>query len=162
MDKKQIEIVYHELASASELVEKDRALLDRAVEASAKAYAPYSGFFVGAAVRLDNGEVFLGNNQENASYPAGICGERTALFAAKAQYPDVAVDTVCITAKGSAYVEENPVAPCGICRQVFAEYEFKQDKPFRVILASVKGRIMIFEKASDLLPLTFFSSHLNK
>lgn len=160
--KKKIEISYQELESRNELGIEDQKLLSLAEDAREKAYSPYSGFKVGAAVKLANGEVFTGNNQENSSFPAGICAERTALFAAKAKHPDEDVESVVITASGSDYVQENPVTPCGICRQVFSEYEYKQDKAFRIVLASVKGKIFTYDSASHLLPFSFYATHLTE
>lgn len=160
--KKKIEISYQELESRKELDLQDQKLLTQAEDAREKAYSPYSGFRVGAAVKLSNGEVFTGNNQENSSFPAGICAERTALFAAKAIHPDADIECLVVTASGSDYVQENPVTPCGICRQVFSEYEHKQEKAFRVILASVKGKIFTYDSASYLLPFSFYATHLKE
>lgn len=158
---KQLEINYAELDSRNDLQPEDEKLLKLAEAARSRSYSPYSGFSVGASVLLDNGEVFTGSNQENSSFPAGICAERTAIFAARSNYPEVPVKTVCITASGSEYVKKNPVTPCGVCRQVFSEYEHKQEQPFRVILASEKGRLLIYDKAEYLLPFSFYSDHLN-
>lgn len=160
--KKTIEIIYHEHESRNDLGIEEQKLLTFAEDAREKAYSPYSGFKVGAAVKLANGEVYTGNNQENSSFPAGICAERNALFAAKAAFPEEIIELLVVTASGSKYVEENPVSPCGICRQVFSEYEHKQEKPFRIILASVKGRIFVYNSANSLLPFSFYSTHLKK
>ncbi len=158
---KSIEISYNELESRKDLHAEEQNLLELAEKARDKAYSPYSGFSVGAALLLENGEIFTGSNQENSSFPAGICAERTAIFAARATYPDVIIKTICITAKGSEYIKENPVTPCGICRQVFSEYEHLQKKPFKVILASEKGKLLTYDKAEYLLPFSFYSDHLN-
>lgn len=161
MSKKQLTIQYEELESRQALNEKDLELLEQAEEALKRAYSPYSGFKVGAALRLDNGKIFTGNNQENASFPVGLCAERVALFAAHAQYPSQKIETLVVTAAGSQKVLESPVTPCGSCRQVFTEFEKEQQAPLRVILASGKGKILLFENADSLLPLSFFSNQLN-
>lgn len=158
---KALEISYTELDSREDLTTEELSLLELAEKARNKAYSPYSGFSVGASVLLENGEIFTGSNQENSSFPAGICAERTAIFAARANYPDVVIKTVCITAKGSEYIKENPVTPCGICRQVFSEYEHLQKKPFKIILASENGKLLTYDKAEYLLPFSFYSTHLN-
>lgn len=159
---KQLEIAYSELDSRDDLSEQEEKLLRMAEDAREKSYSPYSGFRVGAAVLLENNEIFIGSNQENSSFPAGICAERTAIFAAHATWPGVPVVAVAITASGSEYIRENPVTPCGICRQVFSEYEHKQNKPFRVILASEKGKLFVYESAGSLLPFSFYATHLNE
>jgi len=158
---KQLEIPYTELETRTDLSPEDEKLLSLAEAARSRSYSPYSGFSVCASVLLDNGEVFTGSNQENSSFPAGICAERAAIFAARSAYPDVPLKTVCITASGSIYVKENPVTPCGICRQVFSEYEHEQKQPFRIILASEKGKLLIYDSAEYLLPFSFYSDHLN-
>ncbi len=155
-----IEIDYQIVENREALSKADLELLEKAEEIREKAYAPYSKFKVGAALRMEDNSIFLGNNQENASYPAGLCAERVAVFSAKANCPNRVIDTVCITSSGSNYTQENPISPCGICRQVFAEYENIQQKPIRFILASQKGKIFIINSIKDLLPLTFYASHL--
>ena len=104
-----------------ELDEKDRKLIDAAKEATARSYAPYSHFSVGAAALLANGVVVTGSNQENAAYPSGTCAERTTLFYANSQYPDQAVDTLAIAARSETGYLDSPIHPCGACRQVLAE-----------------------------------------
>ena len=107
-----------------ELSAAERQLLEQAIEATNRSYAPYSHFCVGAAVLLENGEVVIGCNQENAAYPSGLCAERTALFAAGAQYPDCAVEVLAIAARGTdGELTEEPTGPCGSCRQVIIESE---------------------------------------
>lgn len=161
MNKKHITIDYKELTSRQELSKQDLELLEKAEEARERAYSPYSGFKVGASLQLGNDIIFTGNNQENASFPVGLCAERVALFAAHAQYPDQRMETLVVTAAGSQKVLETPVTPCGSCRQVFTEFEKEQQAPLRVILASGKGKILVFENAVSLLPLSFFSNQLN-
>ena len=95
----------------------DAELLRQAHEATDNSYVPYSKFHVGAAVRLANGDIVKGNNIENAAYPSGLCAERVALFSAQAQYPDVPVEALAITARSEITDVTDPVAPCGACRQ---------------------------------------------
>lgn len=162
MNKKNIAIHYTELDSREELGKQDYELLKKSEEARERAYSPYSNFKVGAALVLENGKIFTGNNQENASFPVGLCAERVALFAAHSQYPDEKINTLVVTASGSEKVLETPISPCGSCRQVFTEFEKEQGSPMRIILASGKGKILVFEEADSLLPLSFFSNQLNE
>lgn len=158
--QKELYISYNELNNREALSPKEQELLNKAEEAMKKAYTPYSHFNVGAAVLLANGEIFTGNNQENASYPIGLCAERVAVFAAHAQYPDVIIKTIVITASGNETVRYEPVTPCGSCRQVFAEFEHNQKQPIRIILASLEGKILVFEQSASLLPFSFSAQQL--
>ena len=129
-----------------------------AVEAARNAYAPYSRFRVGAALLLSNGVVVVGSNQENAAYPSGLCAERTALFAAGAQYPDEAVEILLLV----AFSEENRVesiTPCGACRQVLAETSSRHQKPFKVVMAG-KEQALVLHDNRGLLPFAFDGSDL--
>lgn len=146
--------------SLEELPEDDRYLMERAVLARAKAYAPYSDFHVGAAVLLANGKIVTGNNQENASYPSGLCAERVAVFYAGAQYPGVAITSVAISAASKNYQVETPAAPCGNCRQALSEYEVKQKSPIKVLLMGESGEVYQCRSIADILPLGFDSSYL--
>lgn len=143
-----------------ELSEADAQLLQRAKAAAEQAYAPYSQFRVGAAVRLANGVIVIGNNQENAAYPVTLCGERVAIFSAAAQYPDVAVEAVAITIKSVTGAIDRPVPPCGSCRQVLYEYETRHKHPIRLILQGDKGDIYCTDTVKALLPLVFDASFL--
>lgn len=141
----------------SELKDSDALLVAKAREATSRSYAPYSRFHVGAAIRLDNGEIVTGANQENAAYPSGTCAERTACYYAHATYPEAAFDTIAIAARGTDGNEvANPIPPCGACRQALVEYETLAGHPVRVLLA---GRDVVYELPSvrSLLPLTFDS-----
>lgn len=129
-------------------------LIEMAMEAAGKAYAPYSKYQVGAAVLLENGKIYTGNNQENAAYPSGLCAERVAIFYAGAQHPDVPVVSIAIAAFTRGKFQEEPVPPCGGCRQVLHEKEAQGKKPMEVILYGSK-RIRLLRSASDLLPLPF-------
>ncbi len=136
---------------ADEVTER---LLEAAKAAATKAYAPYSRFCVGAAALLENGQVVSGSNQENAAYPSGLCAERVTLFYANAQWPDVAVTHVLICALTDGELTDEPVKPCGACRQVLLEKRRTQDRPMKIIMAGRKGTMAINDVA-DLLPLSF-------
>ncbi|MBK9176975.1 MAG: cytidine deaminase [Flavobacteriales bacterium] len=141
-----------------ELSPTDRALVERAITAASRAYAPYSHFHVGAALLLDDGSTVEGNNQENASFPAGICAERTALHYALSERPHARVEVIAVAVpqvKGDA-----PVSPCGICRQALLEQENRQGSAMRVLLASSTGSVLELARAADLLPLHFDASFL--
>lgn len=148
--------------SEAELTANDKELLEKAGEAVHKAYAPYSEFKVGAALRLANGVVIQGNNQENAAYPSGLCAERVALFYASAQYPSIGVDAIAITVNSPNGLLENPIPPCGACRQVMAETENRFHNKMRVIMRGQTGPIMVVNEMSTLLPFTFLDKHLPK
>jgi cytidine deaminase len=150
----------YEYSSPEELEEQDRNLINKAIEAAQKAYAPYSGFHVGAAVLLENGKIIQGNNQENAAYPSGLCAERVALFAANAQYPDIPVVALAVVAFNKGEMTDLATPPCGACRQVMIETEMRFGKPIRVILAG-KSHILVFKNVRELLPLSFTSKDLN-
>jgi cytidine deaminase len=152
----------HSYASADELENADRLLLDKAESASHNAYAPYSHFRVGAAVLLDNGLIVTGNNQENAAYPSGLCAERVAVFAAMSQHPNAVVKAIAITANSDAFIVDTPVTPCGSCRQVIAEYEHKSQSGIKLILGGATGKILIFENMGALLPFAFDAGKLKK
>ncbi len=156
MTSKEIRIVYNEYESLEQLDPRDRELAQAAIDAAKSAYAPYSHFNVGAAVRLDNGEIIKGSNQENAAYPSGICAERTSMFYASANYPKNTMTAIAITASQNGALCENPVSPCGACRQVMAEYQTKGGHPMEILLIGGK-KIWKFGKVDDVLPLIFDS-----
>ncbi len=161
MKKVELILNVYEYEKIDELQDTDRQLVEKAIEASQKAYAPYSQFHVGAAVLLENGLIITGNNQENAAYPSGLCAERVALFAANAQYPDVAVKAIAIVAfNNKNQMTPLPTPPCGACRQVMIETEMRFKKPIKVILAG-KSKILIINSIKELLPLSFTSNELN-
>jgi cytidine deaminase len=160
MKKKSVSITYFESDNIRDLKPEDRDLLEKARDAANNAYAPYSGFHVGAAVKLENGKIIPGNNQENAAYPSGLCAERVALFTASAQYPGVPVTDIAITARSADFLIDYPVTPCGACRQVMSEYEYHHSKPIRIILSGESGKVYIYENIDSLLPFRFDSSQL--
>lgn len=160
MKKKKIGFELLIYDDASELSQNDQELLRDASAARENAYAPYSKFKVGAAVLMENGEVVIGSNQENASYPSGLCAERVAIFHAGAKYPGVAVKAIAISASSSKHEVGEPAAPCGNCRQSIIEYEQKQKSPISLLLSSEKGPIYKCTSVADILPLAFNSSFL--
>jgi len=130
-------------------------LFKQAHSARKKAYAPYSKFLVGAAVLLDNNEIVTGSNQENASYPSGLCAERTAIFYAGAKYPGVSIKAIAICAGPADKENLSPVPPCGACRQAIAEYEQKQRTPIEVYFMGTSGNVKMVKSLLNLLPLAF-------
>jgi len=152
-------IVPYQVFDYEELSAEDRELVDMAKAMTGTSYSPYSHFQVGAALRLANGQIFKGSNQENAAFPSGLCAERTAFFAASANAPEVPPVTIAIAAQTGGQFLENMVAPCGACRQSLLEAEtrFKQD--IRVLLYGTGGTYVI-RSMRDLLPLTFDGSEL--
>ncbi|TLP78778.1 cytidine deaminase [Maribacter sp. ACAM166] len=146
--------------SFDELSEGDKLLMSAAVSARKRAYAPYSNFFVGASILLENDEIIEGNNQENASYPSGLCAERVAVFYAGANFPGVQIKTIAISAAALNHEVSEPAAPCGNCRQAISEYEFKQAKPIKILLMGETGGVIECDSVADLLPLGFNSSYL--
>lgn len=146
--------------SRADLSAPDLELLERAEEASKNAYAPYSQFFVGAALTLEDGTVVLGTNQENVAYPSGLCAERVALFSASTNYPNVPVKTMAITVNTKKSIITVPLSPCGSCRQVLMEYQHKQKQPIRLILGGQADVVWIFEDSSSLLPFGFEADYL--
>lgn len=143
-----------------ELPKDVAALMQKAIEAREKAYAPYSRFHVGAALLLDNEKIITGNNQENASYPSGLCAERTAIYYAGAQYPNAKVVKMAITAASKKKRTTSPIPPCGACRQTIAEYEVKQNEPIEIYFMGETGKIVKSDSLANLLPLVFDKSVL--
>lgn len=135
-------------------------LMEKAAEARKKAYAPYSQFLVGTALLLDNGEVITGSNQENASYPSGLCAERTAIYYAGSQYPNTKVLKMAIIAGSQNKITTAPIPPCGACRQTIAEYEIKQETPIEIYFMGEQGKVVKSNSLQNLLPLVFDKSVL--
>ena len=146
--------------NSKELSASDNALLLKAIDARQNAYAPYSEFFVGASVLMDNGSVFTGNNQENAAYPSGVCAERVAIWTAMSQLPHGKIKKIFITASSSKTDVNRPVAPCGSCRQAIAEYEIKQETDIEIFFTGESGKIIKAHSIKDLLPWLFDKSLL--
>lgn len=146
---------YLSYPDAGELPERDLALLDEARKATRLAYAPYSRFQVGAALALASGDVVTGANQENASFPVGLCAERVALAAAAVRFPGVAVVALAVSYDTGDDTSDRPISPCGICRQSLAEWEQRFGSPIRMILGGLTGSVQVIESVSMLLPLSF-------
>ena len=157
MKKEEIKFGYEVYESSNELNKDDAALVEAARKITAKAYAPYSHFWVGAVAKLSNGETVSGTNQENASYPVGICAERVLLSSAAMLHTDVPIHTLAISYQNTNIRGESntPVSPCGMCRQALSEYEDRTKQPIRLILTGMEGEVFIIEKASQLLPFSF-------
>ena len=153
MKSKKLEINYEELRF-EELNSEDQSLIEAAIKATDNSYADYSHFHVGAAVRLSDSTIVIGANQENAAFPSGLCAERTAIFAAQAQYPKLAVEALAIAAKNSDGILSQPVTPCGSCRQVVLQIEVRYHHPVEILLYGSQ-RIFRFHSIRDLLPFCF-------
>ena len=160
MKKVSINAEFEVYESEDELPQEDKRLMEEAVAARENSYSPYSKFKVGAAISLDNGEVISGSNQENASYPAGLCAERTAIFYAGAKYPGASILKLAVSARSENHTVEIPTPPCGSCRQAIAEYEVKQNRPIEIFFMGERGKVVKSKSIADLLPLLFDSSYL--
>ena len=160
MNKEKYQFSYEVYNSASELNVPDALLVKEAREITVAAYAPYSKFNVGAVARLVNGELVAGTNQENASYPVGICAERVLLASAATIHPNMAIDTMAISYNNTTGKSDHPISPCGMCRQSLVEYEERMNQPIRLILCGMEGKVIVVEKANSLLPLSFGSIDL--
>lgn len=160
MKKIKIESFLEVYPSQKELPEAISFLMDAAIKARDNAYAPYSEFTVGAAILMDKGEVVAGSNQENASFPSGLCAERTAIYYAGSKYPGMAIKAIAITAKSLKKPTLKPIPPCGACRQAIAEYEIKQESPIEIYFMGEKGEVVKSDSLENLLPLLFTSRYL--
>ena len=142
-------------AQMDELTPEERSLIEQAIEGTNRSYSPYSLFHVGAALKLQNGVTYIGCNQENAAFPAGICAERAAIFAAGAQYPDQPVVMLAIAARSrEGEFTKEPVSPCGTCRQVLIETETRFQHPIRILLYGQRC-VYILDSIKQLMPLSF-------
>ena len=157
MEEKKV-ILDLKIMNTGELADSDMRLRDVAIDAAKSAYAPYSGFFVGAAVLLDDGTVVKGCNQENAVYPLGLCAERVALSSAAVSSPDVPVVSIAIAAVKDGKVQPS-ISPCGGCRQAMLETEQRYGRPMRVLLCGSDETIIV-SSAKELLPLSFGKENL--
>ncbi len=154
MLSKEIRFTYDEFNSFDVLDPEISGLIDQASLAADNAYAPYSGFRVGVAIQLVNGMVFYANNQENSAYPSGLCAERVGLFFVQANHPDIAILRMVLVAKQHGQLTDEPVFPCGACRQVMVESIDRQKVPFELWMAG-KNRVLRLDSADHLLPLKF-------
>ena len=139
----------------SQLPQEIQKVMKQAIQARDHAYAPYSSFKVGAALLMDNNEVVIGSNQENASYPSGLCAERTAIYYAGAKHPASKILKMAITASSQNQITDSPIPPCGACRQAISEYEIKQEQPIEIYFMGATGKVIKSNSLSNLLPLAF-------
>lgn len=155
MKEELYQFAYKIYDSFAELNDDDKMLLTSAQDAASIAYAPYSDFHVGAAAKLANGEIIKGGNQENASFPAGLCAEGVVMAVAASQFPRVPIETLAISYHSTRAESDHPIAPCGICRQSLEEFAVKTGAPVRLLMGGISGKIFEVENASSLLPLAF-------
>ena len=160
MKELKIETTLTVFEEFGELPKEIADLMTIAIEARKNAYAPYSKFHVGAAISLENGEVITGNNQENASYPSGLCAERTAIYYAGSKYPNVNIQAMAVSAGLENGSTSAPIPPCGACRQAISEYEVKQNQPIEIYFMGTSGKIVRSHSLENLLPLIFDKSFL--
>jgi cytidine deaminase len=160
MQQKQFAFSFDIYDSINELPEEDAMLLSEAQKATKHSYAPYSRFRVAAVAKLSNGKIITGTNQENASFPAGICAERVLLSSVSSQFPDAKIGSIAISYKNENGKSDHPISPCGICRQSLQEYENRFKHPIRLILGGMEGKIYVVPQASLLLPLAFTGDEL--
>lgn len=160
MKENKFEFNYKVYDNISELPEESQWLLKEAREVTANAYAPYSNFQVGAVAKLANGEIVAGSNQENASFPVGLCAERVLLASVSSLFPRIPIETVAISYKSEHQKSDHPISPCGICRQSLQEFESRVNHPVQLILGGMEGPVYVIDSASRLLPLAFTSEEL--
>jgi len=158
--KHTVELSVYESIDA--LADSDKELMLRAKKVSETAYAPYSQFYVGAAVRLSSNEIIEGSNQENMAYPSGMCAETVAIYYANSFHSDARIETIAITAHAKDFDVNHPISPCGACRQSMAEYELKQKHPIRLIMTGETGEVYIAESVEMILPFMFNEIELKK
>lgn len=160
MQENKFEFNYTVYKSSEELPEDLQKLLDRARDVTEHAYAPYSNFQVGAVAHLANGEMVSGSNQENASFPVGLCAERVLLATVSSQFPRITIEKIAISYKSEHHKSDHPIAPCGICRQSLQEYENRVSKHVQLVLGGLSGPVYVIDSASRLLPLAFTREEL--
>ncbi|SIQ74408.1 cytidine deaminase [Chryseobacterium sp. RU37D] len=159
--KKETQISYEYFKNSSELNDIEKKLLEKAKQARENAYAPYSQFLVGCAILLENGEIYSGNNQENAAFPSGLCAERTTLFWVAANFPDVKIKKIFVVGGPKEFHEKNPpIPPCGACRQSLMEYETKQNENIDLYFSSMNDEVVKVHAIKDLLPFYFDATFL--
>jgi cytidine deaminase len=160
MQQQKFEFSFQVYESIDELDPPDQELLGQARRATGSAYAPYSNFHVGAAAKLLNGKIITGSNQENASFPVGICAERVLLSIASSLYPNTAIETMAVSYQSQTVKSDHPISPCGMCRQSLQEFESRLKKPIRLILGGMDGKVFVIQSVSQLLPLAFTGEEL--
>jgi cytidine deaminase len=160
MKETKYEFSYKLYADIADLDKEDALLLAEAREKTKVAYAPYSKFLVGAVAKLNNGEIVSGTNQENASYPAGLCAERVLMSTASSLFPNVPIETMAISYHNVNGKSGHPISPCGVCRQSLQEFAERTKQSIRIILGGQDGEVLVIDNASNLLPLAFSSKEL--
>ena len=160
MEENKFEFNYKVYRDIDELPEEQQWLLNEAREVTEQAYAPYSNFQVGAVAKLANGEIVTGSNQENASFPVGLCAERVLLASISSLFPKIPIETIAISYKSENHKSDHPISPCGICRQSLQEFESRVNHPIQLILGGLTGPVYIIDSASRLLPLAFTREEL--
>jgi cytidine deaminase len=160
MTEHEIKIAFKEYNTLQELNAPNYQLCLEAIKAMENSHSPYSKFRVGTALRLQSGKIIYGSNQENVAYPSGLCAERVALFHWGANYPNDPIEAMAVTAHTDEFELSQPIASCGSCLQVMAEYEKKQDKPFEIILFCNNGPAWVMEGVDSFLPFLFFENRL--
>ncbi len=160
MKKGEYHFEYEVYDSIDDLEAADASLLLEARRITGNSYSPYSNFKVGAAARLSNGNLVTGSNQENASFPVGLCAERVLLGAVASVYPGEAITSLAISYNNLNGQSDQPISPCGICRQSLLEYESRVNQNIRVIMGGLTGKVYIIDKAAMLLPLSFTGDDL--
>ncbi len=160
MEEQKFEFSFEVYDSIDELKENDRQLLKEARIITKEAYAPYSNFYVGAAAKLSNDKIVTGTNQENASFPVGICAERVLLSSVSSFYPGASIDAIAVSYQSKIVKSDHPISPCGMCRQSLQEFEGRVKRPIRLILGGMVGKIYVIKSACSLLPLAFRSEEL--
>jgi cytidine deaminase len=160
MKENKFEFNYKVYENISELPEEDQWLLNEAREVTSNAYAPYSNFQVGAVAKMANGEIIAGSNQENASFPVGLCAERVLLASISSVYPRIPIEKIAVSYKSEHQKSDHPISPCGICRQSLQEFESRVNHPVQLILGGMEGPVYVIDSASRLLPLAFTSEEL--
>lgn len=153
---------YKSYGSIDELIPIDKKLLKKAEEILEQAYSVYSGFSVGAAALLDNGEIIVANNQENIAYPSSMCAERVLFYFCKSNFPNCKIEKVAITVKAVEKTIDEPISPCGACRQVMFEYERNQQNSIKILLKGEVGKVFELSSIEDLLPLAFKTDILKR
>jgi cytidine deaminase len=160
MQKKEHGFTFEVYDSIEDLNKEDAALLFEAIKETVHAYAPYSHFQVGAVAKLSDGKIIAGSNQENASFPVGICAERVLLSAVSSSHTSAHIDAIAISYSDENSQSNHPISPCGICRQTLLEYEQRMNHPIKLILGGKAGKIYVIPSAASLLPLAFSGNEL--
>ena len=160
MKENKFEFNYTVYENIEELPEEHQWLLNEAREVTENAYAPYSKFQVGAVAKMANGEIVAGSNQENASFPVGLCAERVLLASVSSIFPKIPIETIAISYKSENQKSDHPISPCGICRQSLQEFEGRVKHPVKLILGGMEGPVYVIDSASRLLPLAFTAEEL--